>query len=335
MTLARSGGRTRLARPIGPGSDPKGALPPSRRASGRRRSAAGPDRPRPRRHADYSGALYVVPSLAILAVVVLAPIAMSFYYSFTDFSILGSPRWDGLDNYERLLTDERFLAALRTTAIYTVISVPLQTIFALLVADLLAKRFRNRWGGFVRSALFIPVISSLVIVGTVWRFVLGTEDGLVNAVLAVFGIDRVNFLGDPQLALLAVAFVTVWKNIGYFLVIYYAGIMEVPAELYEASAIDGASSWRQLWSVTVPSLRPVTLLVVILGTIWSFQVFDLVYVMTGGGPGGATVTLVMAIYQAGFKNLDMGYASAMAMVLFAIVLVIAIIQRRLLSRKDA
>jgi multiple sugar transport system permease protein len=273
----------------------------------------------------------VLPSLLILVLIVIAPIAMSFYFSFTDFSILGSPEWEGTANYERMLHDPAFLAALRTTVIYTVLSVPLQTMLSLLIADLFAKRFRTRWGGIARSALFIPVISSLVIVGTVWRFILGTDGGLVNSALEMFGISSVNFLGNPTLALLAVALVTVWKNIGYFLVIYYAGIMEVPAELYEASAIDGASGWRQLWNITIPTLRPVTFLVVILGTIWSFQVFDLVYVMTGGGPGGATITLVMAIYQAGFKNLDMGYASAMAMVLFVIVLVIAIVQRRMLN----
>src|SRR5699024_11005979 len=208
--------------------------------------------------------------------------------------------------------------------VYTVIAVPLQTVISLVVADVLAKRFRNKFGGFVRSTLFVPVMSSLVVVAVVWRALLGTSTGLVNAVIEALGLDPVNFLGRPDLALLVVALVTVWKNIGYFLVIYYAGIMEVPVELYEASSIDGANRWQQLRRVTVPSLRPITLLVIILGTIWSFQVFDLVYVMTGGGPGVSTTTIVMMIYQAGFQNFQMGYASAMAVVLFLLILIIAI-----------
>ncbi len=238
-------------------------------------------------------------------------------------------------NYVDLLSDGSFLNSMRNTVVYTIIAVPLQTVIALFVADMLAKRFRNRFGGVMRSALFIPVISSLVVVAVVWRSLLSVDGGLVNQVLELFRVDPVNFLGRPTSALLTVALVTVWKNVGYFLVIYYAGIMEIPGELYEASSIDGASRWQQLFYITIPSLRAVTLLVIILGTIWSFQVFDLVYVMTGGGPGGATTTIVMKIFQMGFQNFRMGYASAMAIVLFVIVLVVAIVQRKVMSRHDA
>lgn len=282
----------------------------------------------------YVGVPFVLPSFAILLVVMIIPIAMSMYFSMTRYSVLGSPTWTGAENYAKLLDDDLFVASLRNTVVYTLISVPLQTIIALLLADLLAKRFRNRFGAFARSALFIPVMSSMVVVAVVWRTILGTNDGAVNLFLQAIGLERVNFLGDPTLALWVVGLVTVWKNIGYFLVIYYAGIMEVPGELYEASALDGAGRTAQLWHVTVPALRPVTLLVVILGTIWSFQVFDLVYVMTGGGPGGATTTIVMMIFQAGFQNFQMGYASAMAMILFALILVIAIVQRRVLKSNE-
>lgn len=291
-----------------------------------RRSARGNGR--------YAGLLYVVPSLAILTLVMLIPIGMTLYFSFTSYSIMGSPQFSGTANYERLASDTAFIGALRNTAIYTLISVPLQTVISLLIAAALAARFRNRLGSFVRSALFIPVMSSMIVIGSVWRFILGSQDSLVSQVVSFLGLDPVNILGNPTSALVAVSLVTVWKNIGYFLVIYYAGIMEIPHDLYEASALDGAGPWRQLWHVTVPSLKPITFLVVILGTIWSFQVFDLVYTMTGGGPGGGTVTLVMAIYDAGFKNYQMGYASAMAVALFAIVLVISIIQRRVFAKED-
>lgn len=279
----------------------------------------------------FGGVPFIIPSFAILLLVVIIPIAMSMYYSFTKYSVLGSPTWIGADNYTSLWSDDAFMRSLLNTVVYTLISVPLQTIIALVLADVIAKRFRNRFGSIVRSALFIPVMSSLVVVAVVWRAILGTNDGAVNNVLDFFGLDKVNFLGEPTLAMLVVGLVTVWKNIGYFLVIYYAGVMEVPAELYEASSIDGASRWQQLWHVTIPALRPVTLLVIILGTIWSFQVFDLVYVMTGGGPGGATTTIVMMIYQAGFKNFQMGYASAMAIILFVLILLIAIVQRKVVK----
>ncbi|WP_033197223.1 carbohydrate ABC transporter permease [Agromyces italicus] len=261
----------------------------------------------------------------------IVPIVMSGYFSLTRYTVLSPPQWVGMDNFIKLINDDAFISSIWITLAYTLISVPLQTVVALVLADLLAKRFRNRFGSFVRASLFIPVMSSLVVVAVVWRALLGTDNGFVNSVLQAIGVDPVNFLGEPTLALVTVSLVTVWKNIGYFLVIYYAGIMEVPSELYEASAIDGANRRQQLWRITVPSLRPVTFLVVILGTIWSFQVFDLVYVMTGGGPGGATRTIVMMIYEAGFRNFQMGYASAMAIVLFGVILVIAVLQRKVMK----
>lgn len=287
----------------------------------------------PRRGKSLAGLWYVVPSMVILLLAVVAPIVMSAYYSFTDYSLLRSENWVGGDNYRELFADGGFRRALWQTFVYTVISVPLQTTVALVVAALLARRSRNRFGMFVRSAMFVPVIASMVIIGSVWRYLLGTDQGVVNAFLELVGVGSVNWLGQPVTALLVVSLVTVWKNAGYFLIIYYAGMLDIPEELYEASSIDGAGGVRQFWCITIPSLRPVTLLIVILGTIWSFQVFDLVYTMTSGGPGRATVTLVVAIYNAAFENMQMGYASAMAMVLFAIVFAASFAQRLLLRQK--
>lgn len=286
---------------------------------------------RSRRLRSFAGVKYVLPSFAILLVVMIIPILASLYYSFTAYSVLDSPDWIGLDNYVLLFQDPSFVDALIVTAVYTLGAVPLQTILSLVIAEAVVRRFRNLFGRIVRSVLFVPVVSSLVVTAVVWRAILGTDRGLVNSFLDFFGLSGINFLGDPNLALVAIILVTVWKNIGYFLIIYYAGIQAIPAELYEASAVDGASRAQQLLRITIPSLRPITLLVVILGTIWSFQVFDLVYVMTGGGPGGATSTIVVRLYQAGFENFQMGYASAMAMILFVIVVGIAIVQWKVLS----
>lgn len=293
-----------------------------------------PGRLHDRKRHDFSGVLYILPGFAILLLIMIVPIAMSAYFSLTQYSVLDSPRFTGADNYARLLSDAAFKRAILITAIYTLIAVPLQTMLSLVIANSVARTFTGAFGNLVRSTLFIPVMSSMVLVGAVWRVFLGGDDGLINQLLGLVGIPGVSWLGRPWLALVMVALVTVWKNVGYFLVIYYAGIMEIPGELYEAASLDGAGPAQQFRHITLPGLRPVTLLVVILGTIWSFQVFDLVYSLTGGGPGGATSTLVMAIYQAGFKNYQFGYASAMAMVLFLIVLAVSVIQRRVLGKED-
>lgn len=173
----------------------------------------------------------------------------------------------------------------------------------------------------------------MVVSGTVWRMLLA-ENGPVNQLLRTFGSEGINWLGRPNSALISVALVTIWAHIGYFVVIYYAGILDISPTLYEASALDGATAWKQFMHVTLPGSKAATIVVVVLGTIWSFQTFDMIYVMTGGGPGGATATLVFAIYRLGFQNFQMGYASAVAVVLLLGVLVISMIQNRLIAEKD-
>ncbi|MBZ2194742.1 sugar ABC transporter permease [Ruania sp. N2-46] len=281
----------------------------------------------------WGGLAYVLPSLLVLLVTALVPVFMTVGYSFTDYSILEDGEFVGFDNYTRMFSDPVFTSALRVTIIFTLISVPLQTIGALVLAETLAKRFRNRFGQFTRSVLFIPSIASMVVAGTVWRMLLG-DQGLLNEILRGLGLEASNLLGRPTSALIAVSLIAVWANVGYFVVIYYAGILEVPASLYEASALDGAGGFRQFRHITWPGVSASTVVVVVLGTIWSFQTFDLIYVMTGGGPGGATSTLVFAIYRFGFQNFQMGYASAVAVVLLIGVLAISIVQNRLLTRKD-
>jgi multiple sugar transport system permease protein len=286
-----------------------------------------------RKRGAFGGVPYLLPSAVVLVVVSIAPIFMTLYYSLTTYSILDPGDFVGFDNYIAMLNDKSFQTSVWQTMLYTLIVVPLQTVLSLVISEVLAKRFRNRFGGFARSVLFVPVLSSLVIVGVVWRFLLDSDFGLVNQLLGLVGIPHQNWLGQPMLALITVALVSVWKNVGYFMVIYYAGIMGINNDLYEAASIDGAGPVKQFFNVTVPSLKPVTILIVILGTIWSFQVFDLVYTMTGGGPGGATTTFVMSIYQSGFQNYQMGYASAMAVVLLIIILAVSLIQMRLLGKE--
>ena len=272
------------------------------------------------------GIIYVLPSFILIMAFCIIPIFMSGYFSFTSYNIMTPPKFVGLENYERVFQDGYVADAAKNTLLYVLMTVPAQTILSLVFAAFLAYKMQNKTGGFLRSVMFIPVIASAVTAGTIWRIILNIEGGLLNNILNFFHLDSVNWLGSTKTALISICIVAVWKNVGYFLVIYYAGIMGISKDLYEAAKVDGATSIQQFFKITLPMLKPITYLVVTLGIIWSFQVFDLAYLMTGGGPGRATVTLVMGIYNAAFKQYKMGYACAMAMLLLLIVVIINVIE---------
>ncbi len=272
------------------------------------------------------GIIYVLPSFILIMAFCIIPIFMSGYFSFTSYNIMTPPKFVGFENYEKVFQDGYVADAAKNTLLYVLMTVPAQTILSLVFAAFLAYKMQNKTGGFLRSVMFIPVIASAVTAGTIWRIILNTEGGLLNNILNFFHLDSVNWLGSTKTALISICIVAVWKNVGYFLVIYYAGIMGISKDLYEAAKVDGATSIQQFFKITLPMLKPITYLVVTLGIIWSFQVFDLAYLMTGGGPGRATVTLVMGIYNAAFKQYKMGYACAMAMLLLLIVVIINVIE---------
>ena len=272
------------------------------------------------------GIIYVLPSFILIMAFCIIPIFMSGYFSFTSYNIMTPPKFVGLENYEKVFQDGYVADAAKNTLLYVLMTVPAQTILSLVFAAFLAYKMQNKTGGFLRSVMFIPVIASAVTAGTIWRIILNTEGGLLNNILNFFHLDSVNWLGSTKTALISICIVAVWKNVGYFLVIYYAGIMGISKDLYEAAKVDGATSIQQFFKITLPMLKPITYLVVTLGIIWSFQVFDLAYLMTGGGPGRATVTLVMGIYNAAFKQYKMGYACAMAMLLLLIVVITNVIE---------
>ncbi|MDY5589914.1 MAG: sugar ABC transporter permease [Arcanobacterium sp.] len=292
----------------------------------------------PRTHRRYThqwaGALYIFPSFAILLLIAIVPIFYTIYLSFTEYDVLSAPTWIGGKNYQALVSNEKFWEALINTVIYTVFTVPLQIFIPMFLADILAHATHKWLSSFIRSVLFVPVIASLILVGTVWRFMLSGDTGFFNSLLHTFGIRPVNFLGNPTWAMAVVIVVSAWKNIGYFLVLFYAGVLDIPRERYEAASVDGANRAQSFFHITVPGLKPVIVLCTILATIWSFQVFDLVYIMTGGGPGGATTTLVMAIYQEGFKLFRMGNASAIAIVLLLIIVTFSAVQKLVMKEDD-
>lgn len=281
------------------------------------------------------GILYVLPSFILIIGFCVIPIFMSGYFSFTSYNIMTPPKFVGLENYIKVFQDSYVADAAKNTLLYVAMTVPIQTILALVFAAFLAYKMQTKTGGLLRSLMFIPVIASAVTAGTIWRIILNTDGGLLNNILNFLHMDSVNWLGSTKTALISICIVAIWKNVGYFLVIYYAGIMGISRDLYEAAKVDGATSVQQFFKITMPMLKPITYLVVTLGIIWSFQVFDLSYLMTGGGPGRSTVTLVMGIYNAAFKQYKMGYACAMAMLLLVIILVINLIENLFFKEKEA
>lgn len=283
---------------------------------------------------DIAGWLFVLPSFLTLIIFIAVPILKSFYYSLTDYSVLSSPVFCGLKNYTMAFKDAFVQASLKNTCVYVLVTVPMQTILSMVIAALIAMKFQNKYGRFVKACLFIPVISSSVLVGTLFTLLFDTDKGIVNTVLSWFGIGAVNWLGQSSTALITVCIAAIWKNVGYFLVIFYAGLMDIPISYYEAAQVDGASKVRQFFSITLPCLKPITYLVVTLGIIWSFQSFDMVYAMTQGGPGKSTYTLVYTIYNAAFREYRMGYACAVALILFVLILVVNNIQKLFLGEKE-
>ena len=209
-----------------------------------------------------SGLLYILPSFILILLFSIIPLFMTLYFSFTKYNVINAPEWIGFKNYTALFQDSFFKASVKNTIVYTLLVVPLQTLFSLLLADIIAKQFRNRFGTFIRMVLFIPVISSMILVGMVWKFLLSTDNGIVNMILTFLRLPRINWLGTQNTAMISICMTSIWKNVGYFLVIYYAGIMEIPLSYYESAKVDGASRWQEFFYITLPSIKPITYLVV-------------------------------------------------------------------------
>jgi len=278
---------------------------------------------------------FIGPLGLILFAFYAVPILLSLYFSFTDYNIIKNPNFIGISNYMDLLEDKTFKASLGNTFIFTMGVVPAQTILSLIMASWLVERGRSRLTEFVKGAMFIPVISSMVLVSIVWRILLNGGGSPLNMIFNFLNIAQPNWLGDSSIVLLVLMGITVWKNTGYFMILYIAGLMEIPQNYREAARVDGAGRLRVFYHITLPLLAPTTIMVVFLGIVWSLQTFDLIYTLTGGGPGNASMTLVLHIYNNAFKNFNAGYAMTMANILLFFSAVAAILQKRLLKREKS
>jgi multiple sugar transport system permease protein len=300
-----------------------------------------------------AGWVFLLPALLVFGGFLFGPVLFAFYLSFHQWDIIVPDRpFVGLDNYRTLLQDEDFYVALRNTIWYSLGVVPAQTALGLFLAVLANRKLRGK--SFFRTAFYFPSISSSVVISIIFLWIysgngplnfalrqlnlpvprpvwLANPRGVIEMALSPLGVDNLSpWLAGPSLALLSIMLLNIWTTMGTMMVIFLAGLQDVPGDVYEAASLDGASRWTMFRDITVPLLRPVTLFVVTLGIIGTFQVFDQIWVMSAGGPAKTTTTLAFLIYSEGFEfGGGLGYASAIAMVLFAIILVLSLIQRRL------
>jgi ABC-type sugar transport system permease subunit len=281
-----------------------------------------------RRQRYQTAAAFLLPAAIGIFLFAILPIAQAVRISFFDYSLLNPEQIPvGLENYDRAFKDPVFQVALKNTLLYTVLLVTFQTAAALGLALLLKQQVRGL--AFFRSAFFIPVVTSLVVISTVWKLMYNSQ-GFINGFLRTAGLSPQPFLASADQALLSLVAMSVWKDVGFYMLIFLAGLQAIPLELYESAAIDGASKWQSFGRITLPLLRRPSVFVVVVGTISAFKVFTPVYLMTDGGPAESTMVIVFYIFRSAFRYFEMGYASAMSVVLIVIVLVLTLVQFRLL-----
>jgi multiple sugar transport system permease protein len=273
-----------------------------------------------------AGYLFVLPDVIGLSVFVVLPIATAVYLSFHDWNGLSDPIFAGFDNFKGLFGDLAFWSSLRTTLVYVLIFVPSLLVVSLALAMLVNQKLKFTW--FFRSAFFLPVMFSLVVASVVWGQIMQEKGGLLNNLLATLAIPPQPWLGSTSQALVAIVIVVLWQGVGYNMIIFLAGLQDIPSDIYDAAAVDGANAWSRFWRITVPLLRRTTVFVLITSLIAAFQAFDPMFVLTAGGPANSTTTTVFYIYQNAFSFLRLGYASAISLVLFLMILALSGLQLR-------
>lgn len=280
-----------------------------------------------------SGLIFLLPMLVLFIIFRYVPTLGAGAMSLTDYRLSGDYSFVGVENFQRLVSDPIFLSSLATTLIYAVLYVPMVLLISMGTALLLHRLIWAK--GFFRGALFLPYVTSFVLAGIIWSWVYA-GDGLINGLLSRAGAGGIPFLtGDQLLILGSISVVSVWRGFGYSMLILLAGLKNVPEDIIEAATLDGANARQRFFRVTFPLLRPVVFFVLVIETIAAFQVFDVIYVMTGGGPARASYSLIYLLYEQGFKFFDFGYAATVGIALFVVVFVISLIQRRFLDRETS
>ncbi len=282
---------------------------------------------------------FLAPALTAIFVFFFIPVISAFLISFTDFDIyaIGNYskfRFTAFDNYIKLFDNPLFWTALKNTLFFVIISGPLSIAVSLGAALMLNSKL-VKFKGIFRLVYFMPVVTTLVAVSIVWRFIYHPEFGLLNYGLSFFGVGKIDWLGDPNWSMPSIILLSIWKNFGYNMIIFIAGLQNIPEELYEAAGIEGANAWQKFVNITLPMLAPTTVFITIITMIGYFQLFAEPYIMTQGGPLDSTLSIVLYMYQEGFRWWNMGYSSAIAFVLFVIILVGTMIQMWVQKRREA
>lgn len=281
-----------------------------------------------------AGHMFLLPNYILLTIFTIIPLIYAIYLGFCKYNGFSEMKWIGLKNYLDLFQDGKFWIAMKNSLVYALLTVPSLVISALVISAVLANKFRNGFGQTSRIVLYLPTMVSMVLVGSVFFFIFASgEDGLVNTILGWFGIPRQNWLGQRSTAMPVVAFVFLWKSLGYQIVYFYAGIMDIPKDYYEAARLDGASAFQQFIHITIPILKPILYMVLVSLVLGAFQTFDIPYAMTAGGPGNATLLPGYHIYLYAFQSRRMGYASAYALVLGIATFAVNMIMRAVMKEK--
>jgi multiple sugar transport system permease protein len=276
--------------------------------------------------------IFIIPAAIGFLVFYVYPSIRGFYFSLTRYSLLGQPHFIGLANYTKLFQDKLFWNSLVVTVQYVVINIVLQTILAIGIAVLMHRLTKST---AVRAVILLPFLISNVIAALLWFWLLDYQIGLVNEVMSNLGLNRVTFFGGEHTAIPTIALVNVWRHMGYTALLVFAGLQTIPTYVYEAASVDGSTEWRSFWRITLPLLRPILALVLVITVTGSFQVFDTVAVTTRGGPVNASRVIQYYIVQKGFAESQFGYASAISVILFIILATVAFIQLRLLRAGDS
>lgn len=277
--------------------------------------------------------LFMGPAIFVITTFFFLPVFAAFLLSFTDFDIYSLSNLDHLrfiafDNYIRLFQDELFWTALKNTFYFVLVGGPLSVAVSLGTAMLISSKL-VKYKGLFRLIYFLPVVTTLVAVAIVWRFLYHPRFGLLNYLLSYIGIGPIDWLGDPTFSMPAIIIMVVWKNFGYNMIIFIAGLQNISEELYESASIEGANWWQKFWHITIPQLAPTTLFVSLITMIGYFQLFAEPFVMTQGGPLNSTLSIVLFMYQEGFRWWNIGYSTAIAFSLFLLILIGTIIQFKL------
>jgi multiple sugar transport system permease protein len=273
-----------------------------------------------------AGYLFVLPTLVGFLAFTVGPMLFSFGISLFEWEVLTPPRFVGTANYAFMLRNERFLNGFRNTLLFALVVVAVNVAISLLLAVAIQRRLPTLLRAYYRTAFFLPLVISTASVAIVLSFVFNREFGIANYYLGLLGIGPIPWLTSSSWAMTTVVIATVWKSFGFDLIVFVAGLQSVPRHLYDAAAIDGANGWQQFWRITLPLLSPTIFFATVVGVIGNLQVFDQAYILTKGGPGDATRTVVMVIYDDAFGTLRMGYGSAIAAVLFVLIMTLTLAQ---------